>query len=192
MIDYDLSNMHVKIDTDSLSKLKFLQEDPSNIFIEDLAGLSRWFTDTQKARLAKHSSGSRTVKLEKKFTDLLFEFFELRHSSQGRTVDAQACHYDNMKATLLKLKLTWESLPTHSRASVDSFMHKHNHSDFEGLLRKVKDSIEDELPIQEYKIDDKVNTNWMGVRFGIEIPNSFNNINKKDLGVEMINRNFMW
>jgi hypothetical protein len=192
MIDYDLTNMHVKIDTDSLSQLKFLQDDPSNVFIEDLAGLSKWFTDTQKTRLTKNNSGSRTVRLEQKFSELLFEFFELRHSSQGRTIDAQACHYDNMKATLLKLKLMWESLPSHSHTSVNEYMQKHNHADFEGLLRKIKDSISDELPAKEHALDDKINTNWMGVRFGVEIPNSFSNIAKKDLGVEMINRNFMW
>ena len=192
MIDYDLVNLKAKVKTDSLAKLKFLKEDDANIYLEDFAKLSQWYIDSSNSRSKKQKYSLKDHEINAEFSDTLIEFFELRHSNQGRSITANRAHYANMKATLMKLSLLWESLPSKTHKQVQEYTQRMEHSDFEGLLLKIKESLNQEMPEIEPEVDSKLNTEWMGVRYGVEIPTNSQAVERKDLGVEMLDRNFMW
>lgn len=107
-------------------------------------------------------------------------------------MNLNTAHYANMKATLLKLKLMYESLTLKTQQNITKFIQKMRHSDFESLLLNIINSLNKEMPENKHKIDRKLNTAWMGVRYGVEVPNSKKSSERKNLGVEMLNRNFMW
>lgn len=194
MVDYDLVNMKTKINTESLSKLKFLTESENNSYIEDLATFSKWILDTDSTKKADIIQGSKSDQLEKEFRSLLCDFFELRHSNYGRVLSATDTHLANIKATLMKLKLIWESMSEERRTQIDTYVQKMEHSDFHGLLLKIRNALDKENPAITTKLDSKIDKSWMGVRFGIEVPNSKGHRSqpKKNLGVEMLNKHFMW
>jgi hypothetical protein len=194
MVDYDLSKLQAKVNTESLSKLKFLKDDEKNTYIEDLASLSKWFLDTRKSRVNSDGIGMKSLAAEEAFTDLLLEFFEMRQSSHSRLLSTRISNTSNLKAILMKLKLTWDCLTPETKNSINDFTQKLEHSDFHGLLLKIKDMIHEEGQEDTPAIDAQIDKSWMGVRFGIEIPNTHTKSSHeaKDLGVEMLNRNFMW
>ena len=84
MLEYDLVNLKAKIKTESLSKLKFLKEDPTNVYLEDFAKFSNWFIDGRHLREHFEKPSTASEEINEEFIDTLLEFFELRHSNQGR------------------------------------------------------------------------------------------------------------
>lgn len=91
----------------------------------------------------------------------------------------------------MKLSLLSSDLSEETQKQIEKYARKLGHESFNTLLHHIKDSLNEEMPDLEPKIDPELNTSWMGARYGIEVP-SPNSIEKKDLGVELMDRRFMW
>lgn len=195
MVDYDLVNLKAKVNTESLAHLKFLQEDEKNIYIEDLAIFTKWIMTSKQQTSKTKIDGSRAQAIEDEFEFLLSDFFQLRHSNQGRVIVSNAVNVDNLKVTLMKLKLLLESMPEARRTEIDRQAQRMKYADFQDLLLNIKETLDQESITHKPKIDEKIDQSWIGTRYGLEIPNTKDGSEvstKKDLGVELLNRNFMW
>jgi len=177
MLDYDSETLKAKVNTESLSKLKFITEDKESKHIQSLAKFAQHIMDMEKTREKDGIIGNKTKQLHDHLIEQLIEFFEMRQANYSRIVGVDESNQSLLKFNLMKLKLLYDSLGYDTKVLMD-----------------IKQEIEGSTTKNYNRPESKVDTSWMGVRFGVEIPNSsVSHISQpKNLGVEMLNRNFMW
>lgn len=193
LIDYDLESLTVNVNTESIvNQLSFLQQNFSNVYIDDLASLGKWFIDTKKKRQEKSSYGSRTEAIEDSFIDLIGRFFDLNQVHNDRTLNITESSINSLKSTLLKLSLLEDCLTPETKSEVERFAQEKGHSNFQGLLLNIKQDLDSNFKTTHLAAEPKVEKSWVGVRYGVEVPALAASNLRKDLSIELINRNFMW
>jgi hypothetical protein len=183
MVDYDLPNMKASINTDSLSKLKFLHSGEDSQNIQNLVKFSKWFLDLEKSFKTQNKLNPKNIGLYRKFIETLTEFFEAHEYHKTRPLDTAETSASAQKFCLLKLSLLYSSMDPSTTAVISSQL------DFPSLLNSLKSEISESTPKDYAQINPRLDTSWMGVRLGVEVPQKGG---MKDLGIEMVNRNFMW
>ena len=193
MIDYDLENLSVKVNTEAIvDQLGFLQQNFNNVYIDDLATLGKWFIDYSKRRKSKPSYGLHSETIDKNFIELLGEFFEKNQIYNDRVLNTQESNINTLKSILLKLSLIEDCMTPEAKSEVERFAQEWGYSNFQGLLLSIKQDLDSNFKTTHIKQDPKLEKSWIGTRYGVEVPALPESKLQKDLSIELLNRNFMW
>ena len=191
IVDYDLENMKADINTDKISKLRFLQSGTQNNYINDLAKIAQWYLKSESGKDDTKLTPVSEADNHDMFTDLLLEFFEMVEPKNQTMMHTNKQSQNNLKYLLMMIKLAADKLDV---KSIDKYARDLGYTSFYGLLSNIRSSIDSDITYNLPKTDPEVDQSWQGTRYGAEVPMMKHKSEslKKDLSYEIINRNFMW
>lgn len=177
LVKYDMPNRKIEMNEDYNFVEDMLEQLGPNaqshsIDLDDLSAFGAGFTREASQYMASLKATEDKRRLDAFFKQL-YKLFQIKHQTEKqyeKIVYQQGL--DQLKFELMKLLLSFESMPKHQKEFLKQFIPPQ----FEGNFKKLVDQLRDKIKVrivgdsQQGQEDEKLDLNWIGTRMEVELP----------------------